>query len=65
MKKSKLFDNLPVAKSKEVAEYGYKAMIKGKRVAVHGVLNSVAATSAGIFPRKLVTAIARKIQERK
>lgn len=65
MKKSKLFDHLPVATSEEVAEYGYKAMLKGKRVAVHGFLNKPLSKLVGLFPRRLVTAITRKIQERK
>jgi uncharacterized protein len=63
--KSKLFDNMPVATSREVAEYGYTAMMNGKRVAIHGVLNNIAAKSAGLLPRRLVTAVTRKIQERK
>ncbi len=65
MEKSKLFDRFPVATSKEVAEYGYKAMLKGKRVAVYGLMNKITASVVGIFPRNFVTAVARKIQERK
>lgn len=64
-KKSKLFDHFPVPGSKEVAEYGYKAMIKGKRVAVHGLPNKISSKIIGLFPRKFVTAVVRKIQERK
>jgi uncharacterized protein len=63
--KSKLFDNLPVATSAEVAEYGYQAMMKGKRVAIHGVINKIAPKFTGLFPRSFVTAVTRKIQERK
>ena len=65
MEKSKLFDNLPVATSKEVAEYGYKTMKKGKRVAVYGFLNKFIPKTVGIFPRKFVTASVRFIQQRK
>lgn len=65
MEKSKLFDRLPVATSKEVAEYGYKAMLKGKRVAVYGFMNKISTSIVGFFPRNFVTAVARKIQERK
>lgn len=65
MQKSKLFDRFPVPDSKEVAEYGYKAMIKGKRVAVHGLPNKISSSIVGLFPRNLVTAVVRKIQERK
>lgn len=65
MKKSKLFDNLPVATSKRVAEYGFKSMLKGKRVAVYGVPNKILSVIVGFFPRNVVTFVARKIQERK
>lgn len=65
MEKSKLFDRLPVATSKQVAEYGYKTMKKGKRVAVFGFLNKFIPKTVGIFPRKFVTACVRFIQQRK
>lgn len=65
MEKSKLFDRFPVATSKEVAEYGYKALLKGKRVAIHGIMNKPASKITGLFPRSWVTAVVRKIQERK
>lgn len=65
MEKSKLFDRFPVATSREVAEYGYKAMLKGKRVAIHGVMNKLSPKFTGFFPRSFITAVVRKIQERK
>ena len=65
MQKSKLFDLMPVASSKDVAEYGFKAMLNGKRVAVYGAGNKFLAKVVGLFPRNMVTAIARRIQERK
>lgn len=63
--KSKLFDRLPVATSEEVAEYGYKSLMKGKRVAIHGALNKVVPKIISLVPRRFVTAVVRKIQERK
>ncbi len=65
MEKSKLFDRFPVATSDEVANYGYKAMHKGKRVAIYGITNKPLPKIVGLFPRKFVTAVVRKIQERK
>jgi uncharacterized protein len=65
MEKSKLFDRFPIPGSGEVAEYGYRAMIKGKRVAVHGTFNKIISVVVGIFPRRVVTSMVRKIQERK
>ena len=52
-----------MATAEEVAEYGYEAMMKGKTVAVHGMVNSLMAQSARFLPRDLVTSIAKKIQE--
>jgi len=65
MKKSKLFDRFPVASSEDVAKYGYRAMKKGKRVAVYGVQNKVAPFFIALMPRKFVTFAVRKIQEQK
>ncbi|PKD44148.1 SDR family NAD(P)-dependent oxidoreductase [Rhodohalobacter barkolensis] len=65
MEKSKLMDRFPMPTSKDVAEYGYKAMKKGKRVAVHGFMNKMMSKVVRILPKKWVTATVRKIQERK
>lgn len=59
LKRSKL----GMATSEEVAEYGYEAMMKGKTVAVHGMINSLMAQSARFLPRDLVTTITKKVQE--
>lgn len=61
---SKLFRNKKLPTSREVAEYGYKAMMKGKTVAIHGAMNRLMANSVRFTPRKLVTAIVRRMQER-
>ncbi len=65
MQKSKLFDRFAVPSSKQVAEYGYKSMKKGKRVAIYGLHNKFLPKLIGLFPRNFVTATVRKIQERK
>lgn len=65
MEKSKIMDRFPMPTSKDVAEYGYKAMKKGKRVAIHGFMNKIMSKVVRILPRKWVTATVRKIQERK
>ena len=49
----------------EVAEYGYRAMMKGKTVAIHGLKNKIMAASVRFLPRALVVKAARKIQEKK
>lgn len=55
--------NLP--SSREVAEYGHKAMMKGKAVAIPGFKNAFMATAVRFIPRSLVVKAARKIQENK
>ncbi len=61
MTDAKLFKNKKLPDSKEVAEYGYAAMLKGKTVAIHGVMNYIMANAIRFTPRALVVAIARKI----
>ena len=51
--------------SREVAEFGYRAMMRGKAVAIPGLKNSIMATSVRFIPRSLVVKAARKIQEKK
>lgn len=51
--------------SKQVADYGYKAMKKGKTVAIHGLGNYFLAQASRFVPRKWVVKIARRIQEAK
>lgn len=51
--------------SRLVAEYGYRAMIKGKTVAIHGLMNAIMATSVRFFPRALIVKRVRKIQGKK
>ncbi len=52
-----------MATAEDVAEYGYEAMMKGKTVAVHGMVNSIMAQSSRFLPRDLITTIAKKMQE--
>lgn len=65
LEESMLFKSLKVAGAKEVAEYGYKVMKKGKAVAVHGFSNKVLVFSVRLAPRRLVRYIASKIQGKK
>ena len=61
---SKLFKGKKIATSREVAEYGYQALIRGRIVAVQGTTNKVMAKFVKFIPRKWQTAIVRKISER-
>lgn len=61
MEESSLFKDKKVPTSKEVAEFGYKAMMKGKTTVVHGILNRIMAAAVGFSPRKLVLKITKNI----
>jgi len=39
----------------EVARYGVQAMLRGRRVAIHGCLNWLMAQSVRFTPRRMVT----------
>jgi short-subunit dehydrogenase len=64
LEKSKLFKGKNIATSKEVAEFGYAAMMKGKAVAVHGILNSFLTNMIKFAPRSLVVKVTRKMLDK-
>ena len=53
-------NNLPTAQ--DVAEFGYKAMMARKPVAVHGVRNKIMTSIAGYLPVPLTAKIVRRVQ---
>lgn len=62
---SNLFKGNQIATSKDVAEFGYNSMMKGKTVVIHGFVNSLMSQSVRFAPRNIVTAIARyKLKEK-
>ncbi|MDP4281922.1 MAG: SDR family oxidoreductase [Bacteroidota bacterium] len=61
---SRLLKILSLPTAREVAKYGYKAMINGRSVAIYGTLNTVMATSVRFIPRSLVVKTVRLIQEK-
>lgn len=64
MEDSKLVKGKKLPSSAAVAAYGYKAMMKGKKVAIHGFMNAVMANAIRFMPRNWVLKITRKIQDR-
>jgi uncharacterized protein len=64
MEDSKLFKGKKLPTSLEVAEFGYKAMMKGEMTAIHGVMNTILAGSAKFTPKKLLLKVVRKLQEK-
>lgn len=65
MHESRLVKGRILATSKEVAEYGYNAMLKGKSVAIPGIINYLMANSVRFFPRSAVVRVARFIQDKR
>lgn len=61
---SKLVKDKKLPTSAEVADYGYKSMMKGKRVAIHGFQNKLMAFSVRFTPRSWVTALVKKLSEK-
>ena len=57
----KLFSKAPT--SRELAEFTYKSMKKGKVTAIHGFKNNLMVQSIRTTPRKIVTAVAAKVME--
>jgi uncharacterized protein len=64
MEESNLIKGKKLPTSKAVAEFGYKAMMKNKMTVIHGLMNTIMATSIRFTPRKLVLKIVRKIQDK-
>jgi uncharacterized protein len=64
MEESRLVKGRKLPTSAEVAEYGYKAMMRGKAVAIHGVVNYLLANSVRFTPRALVVKLTRLIQNK-
>ncbi len=64
MHESNLVKGKKLPTSKEVAEFGYNAMMKNKMTVIHGWMNAIMANSIRFTPRKLVLKIVRKIQEK-
>lgn len=61
---SKLVKGKKLPSAADVAEYGYKAMMQGKAVAIHGARNYILANSIRFTPRNWVVKIVRSMQEK-
>ena len=60
---TKLFKDKKMPSSKEVALFGFDALMKGKTVVIHGLLNKIMAFSIRLSPRKMVTMMVRMMSE--
>ena len=64
MEESKLVKGRKMPGSKEVAEFGYKAMMRGKAVAIHGMMNALMANAIRFTPRSLAVKTVRMLQDK-
>jgi short-subunit dehydrogenase len=62
---SELFKGKKLPRAKDVAEYGYRAMMNGRTVAIHGFMNYILSSSVSFMPRNLVVKVARKMLDKK
>lgn len=60
-----VFRALNLPSSREVAEYGYRALQKGKAVAVHGMTNKIGVIGGKIVPRFLPRKIVHCLQRKR
>ena len=65
LEQTRLFQSPLVMSAAEAARAGYEGMRSGRRVVVPGFANQLLAQGSRFSPRRLSTAIARKIQESK
>jgi short-subunit dehydrogenase len=60
---TRLFTLTGVANATGVASFGYKATMRGERLALPGLKNKAHTQALRLLPRRLVTTLARKVQE--
>ena len=65
MKNVALMTTLKLPSSEDVAIYGYKALMRGKAVAVHGSVNHLMASTVGLMPRAWARKLVMKLQEKR
>jgi short-subunit dehydrogenase len=65
MHDSGFMTNQKFVSAESVAQYGYKSMMKGKRVAIPGFINKLTSGLIRFMPRRFVTSVARKMIDRK
>lgn len=64
MNASQLVKNVKIADAKEVAELGFRAMMKGKPTVIHGTMNKLAPFGIRFLPRKWVTRLSAKVMQK-
>lgn len=62
MSESKLVQGKKLPTAAQVARYGYRAMKRGKVVAIHGASNKIGAYAVRLLPRRTVRALVHRAQ---
>ncbi|MEN9281157.1 MAG: hypothetical protein RL594_92 [Bacteroidota bacterium] len=65
MHQARMADARLMATSAEVARFGYNAMLRGKTVAVHGLLNRITIMLLRFTPRSIVVRVGRMVAEKR
>lgn len=60
-----LMELMKLPTSKDVAEFGYKALMNNKAVAIHGFMNSMVAKTTSFIPRSLTRKLVMKLQQKR
>jgi len=61
---SKLFKIMKPVPSSKVSKYAYRYMMKGRLLAIPGFMNKMMWTAVRFSPRKMLTSVVRKIQDK-
>jgi short-subunit dehydrogenase len=61
----KLLSTMSIPTSRDVAEYGYKALMNEEVVAVHGVLNTILSKTTNVVPRFLLRKVVKRLQSKR
>jgi len=64
MEESRLVAGKAMMGAEAVAEAGYRGLMAGKRIVIPGVANRLLAQAYRVSPRRMTTAVVRKMQER-
>jgi uncharacterized protein len=64
MEESTLVKGKKLPTAEQVAAYGYKNMMQGKTIAIHGVMNYIMANAVRFMPRSWVVKATRKVQDK-
>jgi short-subunit dehydrogenase len=65
MTETRLFTMMRPMASEDVARAGYRGMMNGKRIVIPGATNKILVQSLRVSPRRTVTALVRKFQEKR